>query len=148
METLHGAGIAKKIGALSDSAIRSVSIVSPYIGRWPAVATILGGNWWLGSPLSLRVITDISTPSNVNAGTLKMLMDRGPVRSLPGVHAKVYVFDEQAVVTSANLTETAFTKRHEIGVYLDANEAQETIKRFEHWWGLSAPNLTEEGLVA
>jgi hypothetical protein len=148
METLYGAGIAKKIRALSDSAIRSASIVSPYIGRWPAVTTIFGGNWWLGSPVNLRVIADISTPSNVNAGTLKILMDRGPVRSLPGVHAKVYIFDEQAVVTSANLTETAFTKRYEIGIFLDAKEALETIKRFEHWWGLCSPNLTEEGLVA
>jgi hypothetical protein len=148
METLHGAGIARKIRALSDSAMRSVSIVSPYIGRWPAVTTIFGGNWWLASPVNLRVITDISLPSNVNAGTLKMLMDRGPVRSLAGVHAKVYIFDEQAVVTSANLTETAFTKRHEIGVYLDHNEASEAIKRFEHWWGLCSPDLTEEGVVA
>jgi hypothetical protein len=148
METLYGAGIAKKIRALSDSAMRSASIVSPYIGRWPAVTTIFGGNWWLGSPVSLRVITDISTPSNVNAGTLKMLMDRGPVRSLPGVHAKVYIFDEQAIVASANLTETAFTKRHEIGIYLDANEVLETLKRFEYWWGLCLPNLTEEGVAA
>jgi hypothetical protein len=148
METLYGAGIAKKIRALSDGTMQSASIVSPFIGRWPAVTTIFGGNWWLGTPVSLRVITDISTPTNVNAGTLKKLMDRGPVRSLPGVHAKVYIFDEQAVVTSANLTETAFTKRHEIGIYLDVNEALETIKRFEHWWGLCSPNLTEEELVA
>ena len=144
METLHGFGIAQRIRTLSENATRSVSIVSPYIGRWPAVAAVLGGNWWLGSPLTLRVITDISTPSNVNSGTLKMLLNRGPVRSLAGVHAKVYVFDEQAVVTSANLTETAFTRRHEIGIYLDRDESQETIKRFESWWGISGADLTEE----
>jgi hypothetical protein len=132
METLQGGGIAQRIRTLSDNATRS----------------IFGGNWWLGSPLSLRVITDISTPSNVNSGTLKMLMNRGPMRTLPGVHAKVYIFDEEAVVTSANLTETAFTKRHEIGFYLDKSEAQETIKRFQYWWDLSKTDLTEGRLAA
>ena len=144
METLFGAGIAQRIRALSDDASRFVSIVSPYIGRWPAICRILGGSWWLGSPLTLRTITDISTPHNVNAGTLKRLMNRGQTRSLPGVHAKVYIFDDQAVVTSANLTETAFTKRYEIGTYLDSTEAQEVIKRFDFWWEASTPDLTED----
>jgi hypothetical protein len=146
METLHGAAIAHRIRGLSDDAKRSVSVVSPYIGRWPAVAAILGGNWWLGSPLVCRVITDLSTPSNVIRGTLKRLMNRGLVRSLPGVHAKIYIFDQQAVVTSANLTETAFTKRREIGIHLNHLEAEETIRRFESWWSLSGQDLTEDSL--
>ena len=144
METLYGAGIAQRIRALSDNASRSISIVSPYIGRWPAICRILGGSWWLGSPLMLRTITDISTSCNVNAGTLKRLMDRGQTRSLPGVHAKVYIFDNKAVVTSANLTETAFTKRHEIGTYFDSTETHEVIKRFDFWWEVSAPDLTAD----
>jgi hypothetical protein len=146
LKTLHGAGIAQKIRELSDNVRGTVSIVSPYIGRWPAVCAILGGNWWLGSPVALRIIADTSSSGNVNSGTLKRLMDRGRVRSLLGVHAKVYIFDDQAVVTSANLTETGFTKRYEIGIYLDRVEAEETITRFNSWWDTSGNDLTEQDI--
>src|SRR3954467_221274 len=111
MRTLHGSDIGLTLRKLSDGAKFRMSIVSPYIGRWPAVAALLGANWWLGSTLPLQVITDISSPGNVHCGTLLRLRNRGLVRTLKGVHAKIYIIDDQAIVTSANLTETAFTKR-------------------------------------
>jgi hypothetical protein len=42
MEILHGPALGLKLRELSDSAKRRVWIVSPYIGRWPAVSALLG----------------------------------------------------------------------------------------------------------
>jgi hypothetical protein len=119
---------------LSDGAKHRVWIASPYIGRWPAVSALLGENWWLSSTVLLRVITDINNPNNVNRGTLIRLFDRGPIRALPGIHAKIYIVDDRALVTSANLTETAFTKPWEIGILLDSRESEATITIFDAWW--------------
>jgi PLD-like domain len=95
--------------------------------------------------LDLRVITDISDPRNANRGTLLHFIDRGTVKSIPGVHAKVYIFDSCVLLTSANLTKTAFTKRREIGTLLNERESAEAIQIFETWWRL-AEDLNEAAL--
>ena len=138
MKTIQGAQLGKELRALSDRARSRAWIVSPYIGRWPAITALLGGNWWRGIQPELKVITDVSEPRNVNRGTLLRFIDRGFVKNIPGVHAKIYIFDDQAIVTSANLTETAFTKRREIGLLLNEEESKETIRIFEVWWQLAA----------
>ncbi len=144
MEILHGAALGLKLRELSDNARHRVWIVSPYIGRWPAVSALLGANWWLSSTVLLRVITDIDDPTNVNRGTLIQLLDRGPVATLRGVHAKIYVVDDQAIVSSANLTETAFTKRREIGILLDAAEAKDVITLVNTWWERFATEISPD----
>ena len=148
VQTLHGPMLGKTVRTLSDSAQSRVWIVSPYIGRWPAVASLLGAKWWQGSLLPLRVITDVSVTSNVNLGTLRKLANRGTVKSLPGVHAKLYIFDDLAIVTSANLTETAFTKRREVGLLLDANEAKDVIGLFDTWWEHDCHEIGEDKFMA
>jgi hypothetical protein len=147
MQILHGAGLGLKLRALSDNAKRRVWIVSPYIGRWPAVSALLGANWWLSSTVLLRIITDIDDQTNVNRGTLVQLLDRGPVASMRGVHAKIYIFDDQAILSSANLTETAFTKRREIGILLEATEAKDVISVVDTWWKIAeeiSPDTAEK----
>jgi len=147
MKTLHGFALGTRIRELSDSAKERVWIVSPYIGRWPAVSSLFGASWWKGSALQLQVITDISCATNVNRGTLCKLASRGAIRSISGVHAKIYIFDNRAIVTSANLTETAFTKRREIGVLLDELEAKETINLFFTWWNDESVPVDEDQLL-
>ncbi len=66
MEILHGAALGLKLRELSDNAKHRVWLVSPYIGRWPAVSSLLGANWWLSRTVLLRVITDIEDQTNVN----------------------------------------------------------------------------------
>jgi phosphatidylserine/phosphatidylglycerophosphate/cardiolipin synthase-like enzyme len=144
MEILQGAALGLILRQLSDSARRRVWIVSPYIGRWPAVSALLGANWWLSSTILLQVITDIDNPKNVNRGTLIRLLDRGPVRTLRGVHAKIYIVDDRALVTSANLTETAFTKRREIGILLDESESEDAITMFNTWWESFASEISPD----
>jgi hypothetical protein len=144
METVHGANLGLKLRKLSDTAKHRVWIVSPYIGRWPAVKALLGPNWWLSSTVLLRVITDVDDPAFVNRGTLLKFLNRGPVATLRGVHAKIYIVDDRAIVTSANLTETAFTKRREVGVLLDVAEAKDTIAIVGSWWEAHAKEISPE----
>jgi len=144
MKTLHGCTLGKRLRELSESAKDRAWIVSPYIGRWPAVKSLLGSSWWKGSSLQLQVITDVSCATNVNRGTLSKLVSRGAVRSISGVHAKIYIFDNRAIITSANLTETAFTKRREIGVLLDEAEAKDAIKLFVTWWNDDSLPIDED----
>jgi hypothetical protein len=146
VNTLHGAGLAMTLRKLSEQATERIWIVSPYIGRWPAVSALLGGTWWLGSTVTLQVITDVSDAGNVHRGTLLHLLNRGLVKTLAGVHAKIYIIDDQAIVASANLTETGFTKRREIAVLLGGPEATDTISLFKTWWETLAQELTPESI--
>ncbi len=77
-------------------------------------------------------------------GTLKRLLDRDPVKTLRGLHAKIYIVDDQAIVTSANLTETAFTKRREIGILLGATESNEIITIVNTWWDNFASEISPD----
>ena len=73
--------------------------------------------------------------------------DRGRIATLPGVHAKIYIIDDQAIVTSANLTETAFTKRREIGLLPSASESAQTIDIFQSWWKSEATEVGPDELA-
>ncbi len=147
MEILHGAKLGFRLRELSDNAKRRVWIVSPYIGRWPAVSALLGANWWLASTVLLQVITDTDDPTNVNRGTLLRLLDRGPVRTIRGVHAKIYIIDDQAIVTSANLTDTAFTKRREVGILLGKTESSDLIAMVKTWRETDATEVSIDAVT-
>jgi hypothetical protein len=42
--------------------------------------------------------------------------------------------DNSVIITSANLTGTAFFKRHEIGILVDKIEARSLVQLYEYWW--------------
>ncbi len=62
----------------------------------------------------------------------------------PKFHAKVYIFDEEfAVVTSANLTQSALDKNIEVGVNLRRSAVSELISWFDdHWTSEGSEPLT------
>src|SRR5262245_58447146 len=101
-------GWAKEIEQALATQARPLVIVSPFIKATAAQRFIRAG---LGS--GCRVITRFnledfaSGVSDLDA--LQMLCDAGAtVRGVRDLHAKLYVFGQQrAVITSANLTETA-----------------------------------------
>lgn len=53
------------------------------------------------------------------------------VKSNDNFHSKIYIFDKTALVTSANLTKTAFESNIEAGVLLDGPEVDEVKSFFE-----------------
>jgi phosphatidylserine/phosphatidylglycerophosphate/cardiolipin synthase-like enzyme len=50
------------------------------------------------------------------------------------LHAKIYLIDDSAIVTSANLTNTAFAKRFEIGLFLSGKEISGVEKTYSKWF--------------
>jgi hypothetical protein len=113
-----------------DRVEKRLWIVSPYIGSWRAVRRILGDAW---EKVDVRLLTD--KDSGILArDTLERFALHRPVRSLTGVHAKLYVADDSVLLTSANLTETAFTRRYEAGLTLTGVHAQELVALYEWLW--------------
>jgi uncharacterized protein YfkK (UPF0435 family) len=81
------------------------------------------------------LITDITNLSRLSYDTIKHFIEIGHVKSIRGLHAKIYIFDNSCIITSANLTNTAFTKRTEIGVLLNKEETISISDVFNGWWG-------------
>ena len=130
MTALKVSPLAKDLRALVDRVEKRLWVVSPYIGSWRAVRRILGEAW---EKVDVRLLTD--KDSGILArDTLDRFALHRPVRSLNGVHAKLYVADDSVLLTSANLTETAFTRRYEAGLVLTGVHAQELVALYEWLW--------------
>jgi len=57
------------------------------------------------------------------------LFDNRNIRTNSALHAKLYIFDKKALVTSANLSQTAFQRNIEVGALVEGEQV-EKIKRF------------------
>ena len=110
----------------------------PYIGGLPSVRRILGKRW-LDNSLSVRLLTDIREFNRFNSETISVFSQLGEIRHLPGLHAKIFIIDDTCLLTSANLTNTAFTRRHEIGMFLEGPRSSKAISIFNTWWRTSPP---------
>ncbi len=130
MTTFKVSPLAKNLRALADSVESRLWIVSPYIGSWKSVRRILGDTW---EKVDVRLLTD--KDSGILArDTLERFAVHRPIRSLTGVHAKLYIADETVILTSANLTEMAFTRRYEAGCVLTGKHAQDLVAFYESLW--------------
>jgi hypothetical protein len=133
---------------MCDQIKKRLWIASPYVGSWPAVRSILGTRWRDDADIVIRILTDSSEhASNLNYETMTQFTARRAVRILRGIHAKIYVVDDVAVLTSANLTRTAFVKRHEAGLFLDASESRSLIALFEKWWERESEDVPGDFLL-
>ena len=94
---------------------------------------LIGRNWWDNTQINVRLLTD-SQEDGLNGVTLRRLAQRGRVHDLRGLHAKLYIIDDSVLLTSANLTGAAFSKRYEAGIWLTGLQASEPIRLFETWW--------------
>jgi hypothetical protein len=112
-----------------------VRIICPFIQSWP-VQLLLGG----GRPNRFEVITcynlddfasGVSDPS-----ALRTLLEHGAhIRGIRGLHAKLYVIGDCAMVTSANLTEKGLHDNHEFGIITrDPLDVLECNRYFEILW--------------
>jgi len=117
---------------LCQSAKKRLWIVSPYIGAWK-IRRVLGTNWWTARDLDVRLLTD-KDERPLNRDTALRFAQKGTIKTLRGVHAKLYIGDDSVLLTSANLTVTAFTRRYEAGILLKGLAAKDAIALFETWW--------------
>ncbi len=109
-------------------------VASPFVGGWNATTRLIDTRWQSCLAIQVRMLTDIGNKGWLDSITVRTIAARGEVKHLRGLHAKVYIIDDQALVTSANLTRTAFEKRDEIGVFLSGSESQRVIDIYEQWW--------------
>jgi hypothetical protein len=126
--------LAKDLRSLADSVERRFWVASPYIGSWKAVRKILGSAW---QKVDVRLLTD--KDSGILAqDTIEQFVAHRPVKSLAGLHAKLYIADDSVLITSANLTEAAFTRRYEAGIVLKGQQAKGLIDVYEKYWDQAA----------
>ena len=116
-----------------DNACKRIWIASPYIGSLKDIQRIIGGKWLLPS-IDCRILTDIDS-GFVRQDTFdEFLNNKVEVRSLDSLHSKIYIVDDWCLVTSANLTGTAFLCRYEMGVAL--NNEKEVENTYLRWWNM------------
>jgi hypothetical protein len=123
---------------LLDGTQTRILIISPFVTS-VAVSTL--------RPLaeSKRVSCRLITRLNLNdfrsgvsdLAALRQLVEMGvEVRTLKGLHAKVYVFDDrEAVVTSANFTGGGLSNEHEWGGLLSKSDCVEPFEESTALWG-------------
>jgi len=133
MKVIHEQSLANTLAALSKKARARIWVASPYIGSLDAISRILN-NPWNKRLLNLRLLTDLEECGKDAHPALNEFFRSGKIRSLRGLHAKIYILDDEVIVTSANLTATAFTKRYEMGVLLSAPESADAVAAFDSWW--------------
>ena len=112
-------------------------IIAPFIKQKAVQRLTAGKN-------AIRVLTRFSLREFLEGvsdlSALWHLLDVGAeVRGIRNLHAKMYVFGGvRAIVTSANLTDAALTRNHELGFITD-NAAQIGVCRdyFERLWALA-----------
>lgn len=109
-------------------------IASPYIGKLKDVQKIIGGKWMLPS-VDCRILTDTKEGFIRNDTFNQFINNNVEIRHLLSIHAKIYIIDDWCLVTSANLTGTAFYSRFEMGISSD--DASDVAATFLKWWDRS-----------
>lgn len=98
---------------------REFTLVTPFVTDYGAntILNNLSSDVKMSAIFGFRRIDFARGSSSYSA--VYQLSNRGETRNLPGLHAKVYMSDSQAIVTSGNLTEAGLTKNAELGVLLE-----------------------------
>lgn len=136
MKTLYGNTLLNEFSSLISAAKNRIWICSPYVGSFNFINKISDGKI-TNKEISIRFITDKNEISHINYEFFEQLIKIGELRTLAGIHAKIYIVDNKCIITSANLTQTAFFKRYEIGLLLDEQEAKESICVYNSYWNKS-----------
>lgn len=134
MRILQGQNLVNELRRYSDQITQRLWIAVPYIGGLDTVRKILGRIWIESPNVSIRLLADTNEFNNFNSDTIQLFHERGEIKHLAGLHAKIFIADNMCLLTSANLTKRAFTQRHEIGIFLQGQSATKSIKIFEDWW--------------
>ncbi|PIV62315.1 MAG: hypothetical protein COS14_02315 [Bacteroidetes bacterium CG02_land_8_20_14_3_00_31_25] len=137
MDIIYGNQLVNLLRKSADTITERLWIAVPFIGGLETTRKIIGRNWIENPKIFIRLLTDTNEFNNFNSETIQLFKNRGEIRHLAGLHAKIFILDNKCLLTSANLTNTAFAKRHEIGIFLDKKHSQKVIDIFEEWWNKS-----------
>lgn len=127
-----------------------VRIVCPFIKHKP-IERLLSKV----SPRKLQVLTRFNLDDVVAGVTdlsaLRLLLDHGAqIRGVRNLHAKLYVFgNSRAIVTSANLTDTALRNNHEFGLVSEEASIVAGCRDYaDAIWGRAGYDLTKKRLAS
>lgn len=138
--------MAETLRKKCDKATKRIWIVSPFVGGASDIDCILGANW-KNKDIDRRLILDAVSGSMPKATITSFFNSGIQMKSLHGVHAKIYLVDDWCMLTSANLTGSAFSKRLEIGTVVESTEdIAEIVETFNTWWEMST-NVNPESIV-
>ncbi|MFZ2147518.1 MAG: phospholipase D-like domain-containing protein [Sedimentisphaerales bacterium] len=94
--------------------------------------------------MDVRLITDDMNINSTAYKTVDHFQRRGSVKSLRALHAKIYIFDDHALVTSANLMRAAFFGRYESGVLLSDSDTKSVSDIYRDWWNNKAVDFSAD----
>ena len=134
MKILYGSDLVNELRRNCDRIKNRLWIAVPFIGGLDSVKKIIGRQWIDNNEISVKLLADIDEFNNFNSKTVTQFYQQGEIKHLAGLHAKIFITDDTCLITSANLTNTAFTKRHEIGIFLDETNSAKAISIFNSWW--------------
>jgi len=143
MEILYGQELVNKLNLLAKSIENRLWIATPFLGGWPSVRRILSLKWYNTANIQTKLLLDIDNNNGIDFQSYSCFQKRASIKTLKGLHAKIYILDNSVILTSANLTNTAFTKRYEIGILLNKEQAENIIKIYEEWWDKKADKIPE-----
>ena len=115
---------SKTFYELVESSSEDLFMVSPFIGKGPLerIGQIASSKRNIHISVVTNLAIDSLVSGSLDIAALLQLAKSIPdlaITYLPGLHAKVYVFDNSlAVITSANLTRGGLKNNHEYGVLL------------------------------
>ena len=115
---------SKTFYRLVESSSEDLFMMSPFIGKDPLerIGQIASNKGNMHISIVTNLAIDSLVSGSLDIAALLHLAQSIPglkITYLPGLHAKVYVFDKcLAIVTSANLTRGGLTSNHEYGVLL------------------------------
>lgn len=98
--------------------------------------SVLGRTWWDHDNIDIRLLID-ADEKQVNRDTALRFAEKGKIKTLRGIHAKLYIVDNRVLLTSANLTFAGFARRYEAGIVLAERAAISAMSLFESWWSMA-----------
>lgn len=131
-QLLCGENLVGTLRVMCENVKNRIWIAVPFVGAWQGVEKILGRNWLENPNIDVRLLTDIKNQNYIDRETTRIFQKIGQIKSLKGLHAKIYILDNKAIITSANLSETAFARRYEVGVL--KNDIVQLQGLFDEWW--------------
>lgn len=147
MHELLGSPWTDNFTSLVDSARSSLVLCSPFVGKGPCNTVVRKAGEW-GDAFRLVFLTNLSRDNMLSGvtdvGAIATVLNAFPksdIRFLPSLHAKVYVADDQeAVITSANMTDSGLGRNLEYGVrFTDSPSVRAIREDVLHYASLGSP---------
>jgi hypothetical protein len=129
---VSGSDLYNLIQERSAAAKNVLWVCSPYLGE--SAHQIFSQNIIKNPPQDVRFVFRVNDllvkQGEVNPYEVQYFIEHfNEIRINDGFHCKIYIFDDSAIITSANLTKTAFENNIEAGVLLEKQEIEE-VKDF------------------